>query len=142
MATLAAVQSSCAFASPNHLDQAIQRELAAWAALKADYRSACRWLDEWSGPTEVKEHLACRLEARHRTEREAYVLRLADLHQQRMMLAMADETSDCTPEVSGGPGAGQSGSKLPNLLPPVWMVSPTDHGRAGSTGSAQTRGAA
>ena len=30
MATLAAVQSSCAFASPDPLDQAIQRELAAF----------------------------------------------------------------------------------------------------------------
>ena len=34
MATLAAVQSSCAFASPNPLDQAIQRELAALATLR------------------------------------------------------------------------------------------------------------
>src|SRR5215218_8672375 len=76
MATLAAVQSSCAFASPHHLDQALQRELAALAMIGADHRSACRWLDEWSGPTEVKEHLVCRLEARHRTEREAHVLRL------------------------------------------------------------------
>ena len=142
MATLAAVQSSCAFASPHHLDQAIQRELAALAALAAVHRSACRWLDEWSGPTEVKEHLACRLEARHRTEREAYVLRLADLHQQRMVLAMAYETSEQTNEVSGGSGMDQGQSKLPKLLLPVWMVSPADHGRAGSTGRAQMGGAA
>src|SRR5687767_4680108 len=104
MATLATVQSSCAFASPNHLDQALQRELAALAALEADYCSACCWLDTWSGPKEVKEHLAFRLEARHRTEREAHVLRPADLHQQRMLLAMADETDKHTDEVRGGSG--------------------------------------
>src|SRR3954467_14429905 len=133
MATLAAVQSSCAFASPNHLDQAIQRELAALATLEADYCSACRWLDEWSGPTEVKEHLACRLEARRRTEREAHVLRLADLHQQRRVLAMPDETGEHTNEVSGGSSADQGQSKLPKLLPPAWMISSPDPRRAGST---------
>src|SRR5215203_6135870 len=133
MATLAAVQSSCAFASPNHLDQAIQREITALATLEADHRSACRWLDEWSGPTEVKEHLVCRLEARHRTEREAHVLRLADLHQQRMSLALSDETGERTDEVSSSPGMGQGGSELPKLRLPVWMISPADHGRAGRT---------
>jgi hypothetical protein len=123
MATLAAVQSSCVFASPDPLDRAIQRELAALATLEADHCSACRWLDEWSGPTEVKEHLACHLEARHQTEREAHVLRLAALHQQRMVLAMAHETGEQTDAVSGGSGAGLSPSKLPKLLPPVWMIS-------------------
>ena len=83
MATLAAVQSSYASASPDPLDRAIQWELAALATIEADHCSASRWLDEWSGPKEVKEHLACRLEARHRTEWEAHVLRLADLHQKR-----------------------------------------------------------
>ena len=76
--------SSGAFPSLCDLDRALQRELAALATLEAAHRSACRWLDEWSGPTEVKEHVACRLEARHRTEREAHVLRLADLHQQQL----------------------------------------------------------
>src|SRR5215210_4365452 len=90
MPTLAAVQSSCAFASPNHLDQALQRELTALATLEADHRSACRWLDEWSGPKAVKEHVASRLETRHRTEREADVLRLAELHQQRMALTVSE----------------------------------------------------
>jgi hypothetical protein len=123
MATLAAVQSSCAFASPDPLDRAIQRELAALATIEADHCSACRWLDEWSGPTEVKEHLTCHLEARHQTEREAHVVRLAALHQQRMVLAMAHETGEQTDAVSGGSGAGLSPSKLPKLLPPVWMIS-------------------
>src|SRR3954466_3373696 len=133
MPTLVAVQSSRAFASPHHLDQALQRELTTLATLEAAHRSACCWLDEWSGPKAVKEDVACRLEARHRTEWEAHVLRLAELHQQRMLLAMSDETGDCTDEVSGSPGIGQGGPKLPRLLPPVWMVSPADHGRAGST---------
>ena len=129
MATLAAVQSSCAFASSDPLDRALQRELAAWATLKADYRSACRWLDEWSGPTEVKEHLVCRLGARHRTEREAHVLRLADLHQQRTLLVMA-ATLEHTNEVSGGSGVDQGQSKLPKMLPPAWMISSPDYGQA------------
>ena len=133
MPTLAAVQSSCAFASPHHLDQALQRELTALATLDAAHRSACRWLDEWSGPKAVKEDVASRLEARHRTEWEAHVLRLADLHQQRMLLALSDETGERTDEVSGSLSTGQGGSKLPKLRLPVWMISPVDHGRAGRT---------
>ena len=133
MATLSAVQSSYASAFSDPLDRALQRELAALATLEADHRSACRWLDAWSGPTAVKEHLAWRLEARHQTEREAHVLRLADLHQQRMVLAMARETGEHTDEVSGGSGAGLSPSKLPRLLPPVWMISSPDPRRAGPT---------
>ena len=129
MATLAAVQSSCASASLNPLDRALQWELAALATLEADHRSAWRWLDGWSGPTEVKEHLACRLEARHRMEREAHVLRLADLHQQRTLLVMA-ETLEHTDQVSGGSGADQGQSKLPRMLPPAWMISSPDYGRA------------
>jgi hypothetical protein len=130
--------------SRDSLDRAIQHELMALATLEADHRSACRWLDEWCAPEGVKEHLACRLEARHRTEREVHVLRLADLHQKRMLLAMADETGksdeivEHTDGVSGGFGAGQGRSKLPRLLPPVWMISSPDHGRAGSTVTAQT----
>jgi hypothetical protein len=115
--------SSGAFPSLCDLDRAIQRELATLATIEADHRSACRWLNEWSAPEGVKEHVAYRLEARHRTEREAHVVRLADLHQQRMVLAMARETGEHTDEVSGGSGAGLSPSKLPKLLPPVWMIS-------------------
>ena len=133
MTTLSAVQSSCASESLNPLDRAIQRELAALAAIEADHRSACRWLDEWSGPTEVKEHLACRLEARRRAEREAHVLRLADLHQQRRGHTMPDETGEHTNEVSGGSGADQGQSTLPRLLPPAWMISSPDPRRAGPT---------
>jgi hypothetical protein len=115
--------SSGAFPSLCDLDRAIQRELATLATIEADHRSACRWLDEWSAPEGVKEGLARRLEARHRTEREAHVVRLADLHQQRMVLAMAHETGEQADAVSGGSGAGLSPSKLPKLLPPVWMIS-------------------
>src|SRR5215212_2883527 len=123
MPTLAAVQSSCAFASPHHLEKALQRELTALATLEADHRPACRWLDEWSGPKAAKEHVACRLDARHRTEREAYVLRLAELHQQRMLLAMSDETGECLEGVSSGSGADQGQPKLAKLLLPIWMIS-------------------
>ena len=85
MPTLAAVQLSCA--SPDHLDQAIQRELAALASLAAVHRSACRWLDAWSGPEQVKKHLARHIEARHWAEREPHLLRLAELHQHRAAVA-------------------------------------------------------
>jgi hypothetical protein len=116
MPTLSAVQSSCAFPSRDHLEQAIRRELAALATIEADHRSACRWLDEWCAPEGVKEDLACRLEARHRTEREAHVLRLAELHQKRMLLT-TPEAVEHTDEVSGGFGAAQGRSKLPRPLP-------------------------
>src|SRR5215207_7052830 len=100
MATLAAVQSSCAFASPDPLDQAIQRELAALAALAAVHRSACRWLDEWSGPEPVKEHLARHITARHRTEREPHLLRQAELHQQWKALSVSATLADVVASVS------------------------------------------
>jgi hypothetical protein len=89
MPTHSAVQSSCAIASPDHLDQAIQRELAALAAAAAVHRSACRWLDEWCGPEGVKAHVALRIEERHRREQEPHLLRLAELHQQRMTLTIS-----------------------------------------------------
>src|SRR5215210_4535301 len=115
--------------SPDSLDRAIQHELTALATLEADHCSACCWLDEWSGPKAVKEHVACRLEARHRTEREADVLRLAELHQKRTLLVMA-ETLEHTDEVSGGSGMDQGQSKLPRLRPAAWMISSPDYGRA------------
>jgi hypothetical protein len=90
MPTLSAVQSSCAFASPDPLDQAIQQELAALAAAAATHRSACRWLDEWSGPEGVKAHVAHRIEERHRREQEPHLLRLAELHQHRMATVVSN----------------------------------------------------
>src|SRR3954467_6631624 len=98
MPTLSAVQSSCAFASPDPLDQAIQQELAALAAAAAIHRSACRWLDEWSGPEGVKEHVAPRREARHGREREPHLLRLAELHQPRMALTILQRGRGPTPQ--------------------------------------------
>jgi hypothetical protein len=65
----------------------------------------------------VKEDVARRLEARHRAERDAHMLRLADLHQQRMLPALSDET-----------GVGLGESKFPKLQVPVWMISPADQG--------------
>src|SRR5215204_1741071 len=115
--------SSGAFPSLCDLDRAIQRELAVLATIEADHCSACRWLDEWCAPAGVKEQVACRLEVRHWAEREAHVLRLADLHQKRAVLAMA-ETGEHTDADSSGFGADQGRSKLPSPFPPVWMVSP------------------
>src|SRR5829696_4496743 len=100
MATLAAVQSSCAFASPDYLDQAIQLELAALAALAAVHRSACCWLDAWSGPEPVKEHLARYIAARHQAEREPHLLRLAELHQQRAAVTFSATLAKVVASVS------------------------------------------
>src|SRR4051812_18793833 len=88
MPTLSAVQSSCTVAFSDHLHQALQRGLAALAAAAATHRSACRWLDEWSGPEGVKARVAHRIEARHRREQEPHLLRLAELHQHRMALTI------------------------------------------------------
>src|SRR5215204_3213485 len=79
----------CGFASPDYLDQAIQHELAALVAIAAVYRSACCWLDEWSGPEPVKGRLARDIKARQQTEREPHLLRLAKLHQQRAAVMIA-----------------------------------------------------
>src|SRR3954451_12769774 len=98
MPTPSAVQSSCAFASPDPLDRALQRELAALAAAAAIHRSACRWLDEWSGPEGVKEHVAHRIEERHQREREPHLLRLAELHQHRMALTILQRGRGPTPQ--------------------------------------------
>ena len=84
----------CGFAFPDYLDQAIQHELAALVAIAAVYRSACCWLDEWSGPEPVKQHLARHISARHRTEREPHLLRLAELHQQRAALTPSKPLAD------------------------------------------------
>jgi hypothetical protein len=102
MPTRATVQSSCAFASPAPLDRAIQRELAALATLEADHCSACRWLDTWPGPKEVKEHLIGRLEARRRAEREPHVLRLAELHQQQAMVTTSAPFVDVVGSLRAG----------------------------------------
>jgi hypothetical protein len=77
----------------------------------------------------VKEHVAYRLETRHRTEREAHVLWLADLHQKRTLLLMT-EILEHRDVVSSGSGTGLSQSTFPRLLPPVWMISSPDFGRA------------
>src|SRR3954447_25649757 len=98
MPTPSAVQSSCAVASPDPLDQAIQQELAALAAAAATHRSACRWLDEWSGPEGVKAHVAHRIEERHRREQEPHLLRLAELHQHRMALTILQRVRGPTPQ--------------------------------------------
>jgi len=98
MPALSAVQSSCAVASPDPLDQAIQQELAALAAAAATHRSACRWLDEWSGPEGVKARVAYRIEERHRREQEPHLLRLAELHQHRMALTISQRVRGPTPQ--------------------------------------------
>src|SRR3954465_2484350 len=89
MPALSAVQSSCAFASPDPLDQAIQQELAALAAAAATHRSACRWQDEWSGPGGVRARGARGTGAGHRREREPHLLRFAELHQHRMAMVVS-----------------------------------------------------
>ena len=99
MATLAAVQSSCAFASPTPSTK-LSSGNSRPSALAAVHRSACRWLDAWSGPERVKQHLARHIAARHRTEREPHLLRLAELHQQRSALSISATLADVVASVS------------------------------------------
>jgi hypothetical protein len=132
MPTFSAVQSSCAFASPDPLDQAIQQELAALAAAAATHRSACRWLDEWSGPEGVKEHVAHRIEARHRREQEPHLLRLAELHQHRMatVVSIAAACRRRKQPIKSGLAAQRFTASLPSsrtpLRPPLSVQSCRD----------------
>src|SRR5215213_6720611 len=99
MATLAAVQFSCAFASPDPLDQAIQRELAAFGPCsRPSFSLPLAGRVVWA--ERVKQHLARHIAARHRTEREPHLLRLAELHQRRSALSISATLADVVASVS------------------------------------------
>ncbi len=73
---------------PADLTAAMQAELAALAAIDAEYAQRQDRLETWAGPQAAKERLARDVEACHRRDREPHVLRLAALHERMMALTM------------------------------------------------------
>jgi hypothetical protein len=77
--------------APVYLDDltaAMQAELAALAAIDAEYAQRQHRLETWAGPQAAKERLAREVEACHRRDREPHVLRLGALHERVMALTM------------------------------------------------------
>ena len=73
---------------PDDLTGAMQAELAALAAIDADYAAKRHRLETWAGPQAAKERLTREVEACHRRDREPHVLRLGALHERVMALTM------------------------------------------------------
>jgi hypothetical protein len=73
---------------PDDLTEAMQAELAALAAIDAEYAQRQHRLETWAGPQAAKERLAREVEACHRRDREPHVLRLGALHERVMALTM------------------------------------------------------
>jgi hypothetical protein len=82
------VETSPAPVYPDDLTAAMQAELAALAAIDAEYAQRQHRLETWAGPQAAKERLAREVEACHRRDREPHVLRLGALHERVMALTM------------------------------------------------------
>jgi hypothetical protein len=82
------VATSPAPVYPDDLTAAIQAELAALAAIDAEYAQRQHRLETWAVPQAAKERLAREVEACHRRDREPHVLRLGALHERVMALTM------------------------------------------------------
>ena len=65
---------------------AMRVELAALAAIDAEYAQRQHRLETWAGPQETKERLAREAEACRTRDRQPHVLRLAELHERIMAL--------------------------------------------------------
>ena len=66
----------------------IREVISLLADLDARYERNRAALDEWQGPAAAKIRLQGLLEARHREDRQPYVLELADIHQSRMSVRL------------------------------------------------------
>ena len=73
---------------PADLTSAFQAELAALAAIDAEYAERQHQLETCAASQEAKERLAREVEACHRRDRERHVLRLGELHERMMALTM------------------------------------------------------
>ncbi len=71
-------------AYPHDFDDLIQQELSALADIEAHHQSLREQLSRWSGPSRLKQRRVRLLEQHLRRKREPHVLRLAELHQERM----------------------------------------------------------
>ena len=61
----------------------LQRTLAVLADIETRYETERDYLESWSGPAEVKDHLLAELEQCHRANRERLALHLERLHHGR-----------------------------------------------------------
>ena len=85
---LVRVETSPALVYSDDLASAMQAELAALAAIDAEYAQRQHRLETWAGPQAAKRRLAREVEACHRRDREPHVLRLGALHERVMALTM------------------------------------------------------
>jgi hypothetical protein len=76
---------------PDHLLPALQSTLAVLADLDIRHEIDRDYLEEWSGPDEVRRHLVAELEAEWQRAREPLVLRLAELQGQMRTPACVTE---------------------------------------------------
>jgi hypothetical protein len=76
---------------PDHLLPALQSTLAVLADLDIRHEINRDYLEEWSGPDEVRRHLVAELEAEWQRAREPLVLRLAELQGQMRTPACVTE---------------------------------------------------
>ena len=73
---------------PDDIQPAVQDTLSVLANIDAHYEIERERLEQWSGPSTVKERLAAELEEAHRSEREPHVKLLAELHHRWMSATM------------------------------------------------------
>ena len=73
---------------PEDLLPELQRVLAALADLDARYETEREYLDEWSGPEQVRQRLLAELEQKHKATRQPYAMRVAELERQLAALPL------------------------------------------------------
>jgi|GraSoiStandDraft_46_1057282.scaffolds.fasta_scaffold1771612_1 hypothetical protein len=73
---------------PEDVEPAVQDTLGVLANIDAHYLAERERLEQWLGPSTLKERLAAELDAAHRNEREPHVKLLAELHQRWMSATM------------------------------------------------------
>ena len=67
---------------PDDLLPQLQQMLSTLADLQVRYEIECEYLESWSGPAEIKDHLLAELNQCHTANRERLVLCLAQLRRE------------------------------------------------------------
>ena len=73
---------------PDDVEPAVQDTLGVLANIDSHYEVERERLEQWIGPSTVKERLAAELDEAHRSEREPHVKLLAELHRRWMSETM------------------------------------------------------
>ncbi len=73
---------------PADLTTAMQAELAALAAIDAEYAEKRHRLENWAGPQKMEEQIVREVEVCHKRDREPHMLRLGQLHERTIALTM------------------------------------------------------